>query len=100
MENWEQKYTTPTGTIKRLILTLEGDSRSIAILRFHGTVNLADFETEFGSNLASESMDWTLKAGLGPCVCNLKFQKQGPAWLKLTVPPQQHLPAGAISYNG
>jgi hypothetical protein len=29
-----------------------------------GTVNLADFETEFGSNLASEPAGWTLKPGL------------------------------------
>jgi hypothetical protein len=31
-----------------------------------GTVNSADFETEFGSNLASEPAGWTLKPGLAP----------------------------------
>jgi hypothetical protein len=27
----------------------------------YDTVNLADFETEFGNNLASEPADWTFK---------------------------------------
>jgi hypothetical protein len=44
-----------------LILIVEGvHRRHNTDMSFKGTVKLADSETEFGNNLASEQADWTL----------------------------------------